>query len=366
MSETTGREAPGARVPLYERILALHLEEPDGPLPRPMRRALERRHPRHPEPEAPEAGHRRTGADVAVLLDEHFARPGARPGDLLHALHTRYLPIHPDEHIRAAAERADPELVRATARWLVRRGGDHCALAVGLALLAVAGTEDDTSLIRTCGLLSSWYGALAAHALERLPGSAEHLLWLAERVEEWGHVYVVEALCGLGEDPVVRPWLLRRACRGDVLDGYIVGPVARAARIHEVITRPDADAEVVEHTGQLLQTMTECAGMGMTLSHYPHAETVLAAHLRHLERARPGARAFTTVAWLVRGLAGALDAEAVRPVERWRPYAQGYAALLDRADWCEAARQARIAQDPEITWLLEREWGRRLRAFASL
>ncbi|MER7176302.1 hypothetical protein [Streptomyces mesophilus] len=363
MSEATGRQAPGERAPLYDRVLVLHLSAPDGPLPRGQRRALERQHPRHPKANGPE-DRGRAGASVAALLDGHFGRPASRPGELLHVFHDVDVPIHPNEHIRTAVGRADAERVRRTGRWLVRNGTDHCAVAVGLALVAEAGTEDDLVLMRTAGLLSNWFGALAAYGLERLPGGAAALLWLAERVDDWGRVHVVESLCGL-DDPVVRSWLLRRACDGEFLKAYVVGSVAAATRLHEVIRAPEVDAEVVDHTGELLQTMTECTGMGMTLRHYPHAEPVLAALLRHLADSRPGARNYCTVAWLVRGLRGELDAEAVGSVERWRPHAEAYAALLDRDDWCEAAREARTAGDPGILWLLEREWGRGLRAFAA-
>lgn len=91
------------------------------------------------------------------------------------------MPIHRSEHIAAAALRVDRQRVQQTGRWLVRHSTDRCAATVGLALLATDWAEDDIPLIRTIGLLSERFGALAAEALQRRCGGGEALLWLAKR-----------------------------------------------------------------------------------------------------------------------------------------------------------------------------------------
>lgn len=82
-------------------------------------------------------------------------------------------PIFHNEHIAAAALRAD--------RRLGRHNPDRCSATIGLALLATDWTEEDIPLIQTVGLLSNHFGPLAAKALERRRGG-EALLWLAQRV----------------------------------------------------------------------------------------------------------------------------------------------------------------------------------------
>ncbi|MFD8454561.1 hypothetical protein [Streptomyces coelicoflavus] len=118
---------------------------------------------------------------MALLLDTHFARGSASPGELAAVCHDVHIPIHPDEHITAAAERADGRRARETGRWLVRHGTDRCSVTLGLALIAAVGTADDIRRVQTIGLLSDWFGPLAAHALARLPEGAEAVAWLAER-----------------------------------------------------------------------------------------------------------------------------------------------------------------------------------------
>ncbi|MBC9718339.1 hypothetical protein H9Y04_38020 [Streptomyces sp. TRM66268-LWL] len=344
-------------------MAALHRSTPDDPLPRKAQLELERKDSAHPQQNSAE-DYRLAGAPVAALLGRHFTRPAAHSRELLHAFHEIHVPIHPNEHIRAAVQRADVRRVRRTGRWLVRNGTDHCAVAVGLALVAETGTEDDIPLMQLIGLLSSPFGALAAHGLERLPGRAGSLLRLAERVDGWGRVSVVRSLCRV-DDAAVREWLLRESFDGDFLNAYVVREVAEATRLHEVLSQPHVDPEIIAHTGRMLLTMTECAGAGMTLQDYPHSEAVLTEHLRHLAREQPSVRNYCGAAWLVRGLRGEIDMHSVGPVERWRRHADAYEALLDRDDWCEVARAGRMDGDRGIAWLLEQEWGCRLRAFAG-
>ncbi|MFI8768111.1 hypothetical protein ACIGN6_24810 [Streptomyces sp. NPDC053792] len=364
MSETAGMQLPGSQTTLFEHALQLHQQAPGEPLPRDGEPypddAL---HRRWPQPKAPK-DRRLAGKDAALVLDAHFARTSALPSELVGAFRDIYVPIHPNEHIASAAERANRRRVRETGRWLVRHGTDRCSVTVGLALVAAVGTVDDIPLIQTIGLLSDHFGPLAAHALERLPRGTDALLWLADRVTGWGRVYVVEALCRL-DDPVARPWLLRRACDGDFLNAYFVGSVAQTAGLHEALAEPIVDDEITDHTGRLLLVMTYSQGMGTTLSRYPHAEAVLAAHLRHLERLGPSASRYCIAAWLASSLGEHGDAGSIGPVQRWQPYRDDYLALLERDDWCEVARDALTARDPGIVRLVETVSGRQLRAFAD-
>lgn len=275
----------GSRPTLFQHALSLHRQHPDSPLPRdgdpypdddPQRdsRPRTRRDPRL------------QGADVAEVLDRHFADPDAQPGELAEAFHDVDVPIHDNDHINAAARRADREHVRRTGRWLVRHSTDRCAATVGLALLAADWAEEDIPLIETIGLMSNWFGPLAAKALAHRRGGNQALVWLAQRVAGWGRVYVIEEACRY-PDEESRRWLLRNACDGDYLNGYFAGQVATAAHLHHAITGTDVDNDLVDHTGRLLHIMADCHGMGMTLEHHPPAPIVLAAHAMHLSHQTP-------------------------------------------------------------------------------
>ncbi|WP_409235638.1 hypothetical protein [Streptomyces sp. PA5.6] len=377
MSETTGTELPPgspttAPAPmttastsmsaLFEHALRLHQLTPEEPLPRdgypfPDHASHDRRGPKAPR------DRRAVGKDVARILDAHFATASAFPGELADVFHDVYVPIHQNEHITAAAQRVDAERARQTGRWLVRHGTDRCAVTVGLALLAAVGTADDIPLIQTIGLLSDRFGPLAAHAFERLPEGVEALLWLAERVTGWGRVYVVEALCRL-DDPAVRPWLLRRACDGDMLNGYFAGKVATVTGLHEALDDLAADSEMLDHVGRLLHQMTDCAGMGLALAHYPHSAAVLEAHVRGASSLDPTIERYFTLALLLQHLITEAPEKSGCTAAQHEVLKVAYLEVLGRKEWTEVARQGLAADDNRMRWLADhRAPELRLRAF---
>ncbi|GGN95753.1 hypothetical protein GCM10010112_86340 [Actinoplanes lobatus] len=307
---------------LFTHALRLHQRYPDEPLPG------------DGAPFPDEAEHRRylpgpedrglAGAEVAGILDRNLDDPRY----LASAFHDVHVPIHPSEHIGAAAARADPERVRRAGRWLVRHGTDRCAVTVGLALLAAGDHPGDIPLIQTIGLLSERYGPLAAVALARRSGGEEALRWLAQRVAGWGRVYVIEAMCRRGVH-TSRDWLLRNACDGDLLNGYFAGKVAIAARLDEAISDPGADDPLVDHTGRLLSTLAICGGMSHTLRDLPAADRIISAHAGHLSRRPPTYLRY-------------VDAAVVADVSPNDIYLE----LLRRPDWVDAAR-AGFADDPD-------------------
>ncbi|MER8186207.1 hypothetical protein [Kitasatospora sp. NPDC094015] len=363
MSETTGTGLPGSPTALFDHALRLHQLAPKVPLPRDGEPypdgAL---HDRRQGPERPADRHS-VGKAAALILEAHFAQVSALPRELAGAFHDVHIPIHSNKHITAVAERADRERVRRTGRWLVRHGTDRCSVTVGLALIASVGTVDDIPLIRTIGLLSNHFGALAAHALERLQGGADALLWLAERVTGWGRVHVVEALCRL-DSPTARPWLLRRACDGDFLNGYFAGKVATAARLHEVLADLATDSEMVDHTGLLLQLMSDCGGMGLTLARYPHSAAVLEAHARHVGALSPTIERYYGVAWLTHFLTTRSPETAGCTTDQREALRATYLSVLDGEKWSRTARAGLAAGDRRMRWLADHRTPRfRLRAF---
>ncbi|MER7757203.1 hypothetical protein [Kitasatospora sp. NPDC097643] len=335
---------------LFDHAMQLHQQAPDKPLPRDGEPYPDGAQHRRRRPPKPPKDRRAEGAKVARILAKHFARPSSPPSALADVFHDVYVPIHPNADIARVALGVDIGRVRRTGRWLVRHGTDRCSVTVGLALLAAVGTADNVPLIQTIGLLSDWFGPLAARALERLPGRPDSLLWLADRVAGWGRVYVVEALCRV-DDPGARCWLLRKAVDGDYLNGYFAGKVAEAARLHEALPELEHDDELLDHTGWLLHVMTYSDGMGTTLRHYPHSAAVLESHARHLGGVTPTVERFFMAALLAQYLATE-PPERVGSIGAQRDAILAtYLGLLDREDWCETARAGRAAKDGRMEQL---------------
>lgn len=229
----------GPRQTLLNHAQRLHSLSPGSPLPRDGEPypddALHRgrNRPRPPEDRS------LVGIAAARILADHFADPSAVPGNLLDSFHSTSVSFYLNEYI----------------------------------------------------------SAVVARALERLDGGTTALLWLAERVEGWGRVYVVEALCRL-DDPAAKPWLLRRAVNGEFLNGYVAGEVAVKTALHEAIADPAADDELIDHAGRLMHVLADYGEMSTRIEEYAHAADVLEQHVRHLGTQPPTARRFAVATML--------------------------------------------------------------------
>lgn len=334
---------------LFRHALRLHRRYPDSPLPddgKPY--PDEERHRLRPRPRTGKDP-RRWGIDAALVLDRYFDEAETPPSELVDAFCDVHVPIHRNDHIVAAACRADPSRVRLTGRWLVRHSTDRCSVTIGLALLATEWGKTDVPLIQTIGLLSDTFGALAAEALKARQGGVEALLWLARRVGGWGRFYLVDELSRYS-NPAVRQWLLRHACDEDIVSGYFAGTVATKAHLHEAITGAEVDDDLVDHTGRLLKIMTICEGMGATLGQYPPAAIVLAAHAGHLSRQAPTASRYIEAAIIADQLTKKAPEESGCTIGQRDDLVRKYLAVLDRQDWCDAIRADLDQGGAHSTW----------------
>ncbi|WP_458685862.1 hypothetical protein [Nocardia tengchongensis] len=353
MSAPSGSAQPSRKTTFYNHALALARRYPGIPLPhagRPYPDA-DRRDPRHGSDDESDF----QGTRTSRLIDEYFSVPTEhRDIDRLRREIIEYdieTVLWPS--IAAAIGRAEPGQARELGRYLTRTSTDQNPTVLGMAMLAAVGTEQDVPLIQTIGLLSNTFGLLASQALARLPDAATNLIWLADRTSGWGRVYLVYALCELG-DRTTEPWLLRKACDGDYLNGEFAYKVACAAPVHEAIAAPDPDEALIDHTGDLISTLAWCDGMGGTLWDYEHAEHVLTHYLSHTRGLAPNPDRYRWMWSLARFLDGRPN---VTPPD-WatlQSLRTGYWSLLTTPPWHSIPATA-ANSDNERT----REWAYRI------
>ena len=350
MSTTAGPTTPENPKTLLAHALELHKHDPDRPLPCDGEPFPD--HADHDPDNRPAMTRRSgTGVDVADILARYFAEAAPDPARLAESVHRVGVPIYPSELMAEAAREAGRGRALETGRWLIRNGTDTCAVTVGLALLEAVGiTAEDVGLVQTIGLLSDHFGPLAARALAKLPsGSAQALLWLADRAAGWGRVNVVRSLAGL-DDPDTRQWLLRKAVDGDILNGYFIAVVVMTGRLHDVLDELAADPELTDCTGRILWLMTENEGMGLTLKGYEHADSVLRAHKDALSHHGPTLQRFYIAALIARYLGRSSPDD---PNRTWEADRAAYRALLDEPRWREVALTGLAEGDGRIRFIAD-------------
>jgi len=142
------------------------------------------------------------------------------------------------------------EAVTDLARWLIRNAGDSTPLLIGLTMLRGRAGPEDADVLRHLALHPYEPGQAAIALLAALPGSTEHLLWLAEIPGRDGsNRLAVAALCGR---PEAAPWLMRHAMSGpDDWTGNALR-VAQAIDLPRALREHGDDVAVVRNAAHIL------------------------------------------------------------------------------------------------------------------
>ncbi|MFC9975168.1 hypothetical protein ACFVH6_30150 [Spirillospora sp. NPDC127200] len=281
---------PDGRVPLYDHARRLHAEHPDGPLPK--------QGEPFPDQTAREGVRKKGAPDTVAAVARFLGGPPSR--DAFEALHSALARQYPSPWhelpgvLEPVVRDADPGLVRRLARLLVDRSPDRYPVTVGLALLEGRAEEQDRERVATIALIGDCYSPPACRILEDLPGGERTLWWLAQRTQNWGRVYPMEALAGT-RDPDIRAWLLRHAGTGDILEGYYAGQIAIRCDLRGALRADPVEDALLDGALGILCTLAICHGVGTDLWSYGDAEPVLLRCAELLEGTALSARRLRAV-----------------------------------------------------------------------
>ena len=134
----------------------------------------------------------------------------------------------------------DARVYHDVASWLVRQGEHREPVKFGMALLGKAATPEDLEVLRVLGRHEE-LTLYAAVALARQSDDAERELWqLAQGVDGWGRIQIVERLAGT-ERPEIKAWLLRGGFRNAVMDEYTAYTAATTGDLVAALEGPVDD-----------------------------------------------------------------------------------------------------------------------------
>lgn len=181
-----------------------------------------------------------------------------------------------------ALPRVKPERVHALAVLLIKEAPRREAVKLGLTLIGIV-DADDTELISTLGAHDEFTLFCAVALVNQNRPRVERALWaMAQRVEGWGRIQVVERLHGT-RDPEIAGWLLREGFRNSVMDQYLAHTCATAGELHLALAATQLDEPLLRGAAGILRALA-MGGPAQDLSDYAHADEAVAAFLEHVQR----------------------------------------------------------------------------------
>ncbi len=220
----------------------------------------------------------------------------------------------------------DARVYHDLAAWLVRQGQHREPVKFGMALLGKAATAEDLDVLRVLGRHEE-LTLYAAVALARQSDDPEAELWrLAQGVDGWGRIQIVERLAGT-ERPEIRDWLLRSGFRNSVMDEYTAYTAATTGDLVAALEGP-VDDELLAGAVGILRALL-AGGPAQDIADYAEGPRALRMVLERV-RAHPTTPEQGLLARdVVRLLDSAGDPEH-DPVSHWTPDARSGLLSLAR------------------------------------
>ncbi|MDH5181295.1 MAG: hypothetical protein OEZ39_06635 [Gammaproteobacteria bacterium] len=176
----------------------------------------------------------------------------------------------------------EPELNKQMV-FLARRAADRGPVKFAIALLGLMGKPENLEIIKTLGLHEEFtlYSAVAITNL--LDDPEIELLDLAQRVDGWGRIHIVERLVETNKKKI-KDWIFNEGFRNSIMDEYLVYIAATTGELNKRLKVNFVDDETLNSAIDILEGLF-AGGPAEDIYSYEEAAEAITSLLRHI-RAR--------------------------------------------------------------------------------
>lgn len=163
----------------------------------------------------------------------------------------------------------------------VTEATDREPVKFGLAVLGLYDNPDHVELFLTLGRHDE-FTLYCAVALTNSSDDPEVALWeLAQSVDGWGKIHVVERLAET-ERPEIKQWLLRQGYRNSIMYEYLAYTCATAGGLMVALSEDEVDPELLTSAGEIIQALFN-GGPAEDIDSYEDGATVVEMLVRHMQ-----------------------------------------------------------------------------------
>lgn len=258
------------------------------------------------------------------------------------------------EKLAKAEIRTEPYL-RPFAERLVRRGTHRAHVKYGLALLGFMRSAPHRDLLERVGAHEE-FALFAAVALSNLldePQRTDALFTLAQRLQGWGRIQMVERLVPT-QRADIKEWLLAGGFRNAIMDEYLAWIAAEHGGLLSALQRPQLSRELFDAFADLLNALI-CGGPAQDIADYKDGFAAVRTYLDRLaEWPDPGLKHLIATDAIHRWLAESGPRKPVAAPDQVDEARALAGRILDRPHWRTTTEQALQASDDASFWEADR------------
>lgn len=167
------------------------------------------------------------------------------------------------------------------AKDLTTRSDQRNAVKFGIAILGLCQNKSVLDSLKILGLHDE-FTVYSTIAIANLSDNPVHDLWhLAEKVNGWGKIQLVERLAVMDIDQPIKDWLIREGYKNSIMYEYLAYTCALHGELHEKLQQPQIDQKLFRSAADLLEALIAEASPAEDISAYTHAAPVIENFIRH-------------------------------------------------------------------------------------
>ena len=175
----------------------------------------------------------------------------------------------------------DAKRLEELATWLARNAPDREPVKVAMAILGVISGADHSELLLTLGRHENFTLYAAVALTNRAGPDAEPKLFeLAQHVEGWGRIQIVERLARTRDD-AIKAWLLREGYKNSVMYEYLAYTCASVGGLRRALEQDSVDAALLAGAGDLIGALIT-GGPAPGIDDYADGAAAVERYVYHL------------------------------------------------------------------------------------
>lgn len=241
------------------------------------------------------------------------------------------------------------------AKDLATKSDRRNAVKFGIAILGLCQNKSVLNNLKTLGLHDE-FTLYSTIAIANLSDNPVHDLWhLAEKVDGWGKIQLVERLAEMDIDQPVKDWLIREGYQNSIMYEYLAYTCALHGELHKKLQQPEIDPELFRSAAELLEAMLTEDGPAEDLSMYSHAASVVADFIRHGRQQAGNTADFCILHQLKNYLSELQNDPEARRQNSWNEdliahCLTGITEILDSRDWKPLVYEGLKSPDNVTYW----------------
>jgi hypothetical protein len=237
---------------------------------------------------------------------------------------------------------------------LITKTGHRNAVKIGISLAGLSGNTTVIPAIKTLALHDEFtlYAAVALLHLSKTPATD---LWeLAQKVDGWGKIHLVNRFADMELSPEMEDWLIREGYKNKIMYEYLAYSCATYGLLHDKLEAPIIDSGLFKAAGEIIVALIN-EGAAVGISQYEGASVAVEHFIRHAKEHAQDLSDFITLDSIKSFLTELVDDIGEHEKNGWTQDTLSnclidVAGLLNNGNWERLTKEALTSNDDHIYW----------------